>query len=47
MNMLNTKKNKTGTRLKSCLGLLKKDKEAKSIKETLKKGWKKFSNKYQ
>ncbi len=47
MNVLNTKKNKTGTALKSCLGLIKEDKEAKSVKETLKKEWKKFSNKYQ
>ncbi|MEK6811440.1 MAG: hypothetical protein AABX96_02950 [Nanoarchaeota archaeon] len=37
---------KTGKSLKSCLGLIKEDKELKSIKETLKREWKTWNKKY-
>ncbi|MBS3083977.1 hypothetical protein J4423_04185 [Candidatus Pacearchaeota archaeon] len=46
MNMLNAKKNKTGNGLKSCLGLLKKDKESEEIEKSLKEEWKKWNKKY-
>lgn len=41
IDMLHTKKNKTGSGLKSCLGLLKKDKETEVIGKLLEKGWSK------
>ena len=46
MELLNNKKNKTGIELKSCLGLLKEDKESKSLKKSLKKGWNVWNKKY-
>gem|GEM_PF-1577453 len=46
MDMLHAKKNKTGAGLKSCLGLLKKDKEFETIEKSLEKGWKGWSKKY-
>ncbi len=46
IDLLNTKKNKTGFGLTSCLGLLKKDKETVTIEKSLEKGWKKWNKKY-
>ena len=37
---------KTHKGLKSCLGLLKKDKESRSIEKSLKKGWKTWNKRY-
>lgn len=37
--LLDTKKNKTGRRLRLCLELLKKDKELKTTEMALKQGW--------
>lgn len=46
LDMLHPKKNRTGAGLKSCLGLLKKDKESEAIEKSLKRGWKAWSKKY-
>ena len=46
LDLLNTKKHRTGSALKSCLGLLKKDKETVSLEKSLKKGWKGWNKKY-
>lgn len=37
---------KTGSGLKSCLGLLKNDKKTKVLEKFLEKGWKKWSKRY-
>lgn len=39
-------KSMKATGLKSCIGLLKKDKESKVIEKSLEKGWKEWSRKY-
>jgi len=38
---------KIGKNLKYCLGVIKEDKESKSIEKTLKREWKRFDMKYQ
>lgn len=46
IDLLDTKKNKTGTRLRSCLGILKKDKEFEAIEKSLERGWKGWNKRY-
>lgn len=45
MDML-TKKNRTGSDLRSCLGLLKKDIESEKIENELRRSWKSRNKKY-
>ena len=40
------KKDKKGSKLKECLGILKKDKEWDSIEKNLKEDWKAWNKKY-
>ena len=46
IDMMHTKKNKTGSGLKSCMGLLKKDKKSEAREKSLEKGWKGWSKRY-
>lgn len=45
MNML-SKKERTGSGLRACLGLLKEDAESKIIDKALKRGWKSWNKRY-
>ncbi|MDP4012931.1 MAG: antitoxin VapB family protein [Candidatus Nanoarchaeia archaeon] len=45
-DLINSKKDKIGSNLRSCLGLLKKDKEFYEIEKALNKGWKEWNKKY-
>lgn len=45
-DLLDSKRPKKGYELRNCLGILKKDKEWEEVEKTLKKGWKKWTNKY-
>ena len=46
IDILNTKKDKTGHGLRSCLGLLHGDKEFEAAEKTLEKGWKRWNKRY-
>lgn len=45
-NLLFLNNTNKGSELKECLGSIKKDKEWKETKKTLKKGWKNWTKKY-
>jgi len=45
-DLLNSSNAKKGSGLRSCLGILKKDKEWKKIEKINKRGWKDWSKKY-
>ena len=46
MDLLHAKNNKTGSGLRSCLGLFKKDKEDTTNEKVLKERWKAWNKRY-
>jgi predicted CopG family antitoxin len=46
IDLIHTKKSKTGKGLRSCLGLLKKDAEFEAIEKSLDRDWKGWNKKY-